>query len=70
MTINDLPVGRSVDETMRLVQAFQHADQHGEGELSPMHTPLEGGDRTQGYWFSSLPIPLPHTKTWGEGEVS
>ncbi|XP_059588262.1 peroxiredoxin-2 [Alligator mississippiensis] len=30
VTINDLPVGRSVDETMRLVQAFQHADQHGE----------------------------------------
>ena len=24
--MNDLPVGRSVDETMRLVQAFQHAD--------------------------------------------
>jgi len=26
ITMNDLPVGRSVDETMRLVQAFQHAD--------------------------------------------
>ena len=23
MTINDLPVGRSVDETLRLVKAFQ-----------------------------------------------
>jgi len=30
ITMNDLPVGRSVDETMRLVQAFQHADAHGE----------------------------------------
>ncbi|XP_062376600.1 peroxiredoxin-2-like [Sardina pilchardus] len=30
MTINDPPVGRSVDETLRLVQAFQHTDQHGE----------------------------------------
>ncbi|PAA46494.1 hypothetical protein BOX15_Mlig001710g4, partial [Macrostomum lignano] len=30
VTINDLPVGRSVDETLRLVQAFQHADKHGE----------------------------------------
>ncbi|KAF5299968.1 hypothetical protein FQA39_LY11341 [Lamprigera yunnana] len=30
MTINDLPVGRSVDETLRLVQAFQFTDAHGE----------------------------------------
>jgi len=30
MTINDLPVGRSVDETLRLVQAFQFTDVHGE----------------------------------------
>lgn len=30
ITINDLPVGRSVDETLRLVQAFQYTDVHGE----------------------------------------
>ena len=30
ITINDLPVGRSVDETLRLVQAFQHNEKHGE----------------------------------------
>lgn len=30
ITINDLPVGRSVDETLRLVQAFQYTDEHGE----------------------------------------
>ncbi|KAH7922242.1 2-cysteine peroxiredoxin [Leucogyrophana mollusca] len=30
ITINDLPVGRSVDETIRLVKAFQFADTHGE----------------------------------------
>jgi len=30
ITINDLPVGRSVDETLRLVQAFQFADKNGE----------------------------------------
>jgi len=30
MTLNDLPVGRSVEETFRLVQAFQYTDQHGE----------------------------------------
>ena len=26
ITMNDLPVGRSVDETIRLIQAFQHSD--------------------------------------------
>jgi len=30
ITMNDLPVGRSVDETIRLLQAFQYTDQHGE----------------------------------------
>jgi len=30
ITMNDLPVGRSVDETIRLVQAFQYTDKHGE----------------------------------------
>ena len=27
---NDLPVGRNVDEVLRLVQAFQYSDKHGE----------------------------------------
>ena len=30
ITINDLPVGRSVDETLRLIDAFQFTDKHGE----------------------------------------
>lgn len=30
MTVNDLPVGRSVDETLRVVEAFQYADKNGE----------------------------------------
>lgn len=30
ITINDLPVGRSVDEILRLVQAFQFVEKHGE----------------------------------------
>jgi len=30
ITINDLPVGRSIEETMRLVQAFQFVEEHGE----------------------------------------
>ncbi|KAJ7641035.1 peroxiredoxin [Roridomyces roridus] len=30
ITVNDLPVGRSVDETIRLVKAFQFTDEFGE----------------------------------------
>uniref|UniRef100_A0A8C9DUD7 Peroxiredoxin-2 n=1 Tax=Prolemur simus TaxID=1328070 RepID=A0A8C9DUD7_PROSS len=30
ITINDLPVGRSVDEALRLVQALQYTDEHEE----------------------------------------
>ncbi|EDV23012.1 Peroxiredoxin-2 [Trichoplax sp. H2] len=30
ITVNDLPVGRSVDETIRLVEAFQFTDEYGE----------------------------------------
>ena len=29
-TVNDLPVGRSVDETLRLLNAFKFTDEHGE----------------------------------------
>lgn len=29
-TINDLPLGRSVDEAIRVVDAYQHFEQHGE----------------------------------------
>src|SRR5687768_2643733 len=29
-TINDLPLGRSVEETLRLVDALQHTEEHGE----------------------------------------
>ena len=29
-TVNDLPVGRNVDEALRLIKAFQYTDEHGE----------------------------------------
>ena len=29
-TVNDAPVGRSVEETLRIISAFQYADKHGE----------------------------------------
>lgn len=37
ITVNDLPVGRSVDEALRLVQAFQYTDEHGEGEWTHIY---------------------------------
>jgi peroxiredoxin (alkyl hydroperoxide reductase subunit C) len=30
ITINDLPVGRSVDETLRLIKAFHYVEEQGE----------------------------------------
>ena len=30
ISMNDLPVGRNVEETLRLVKAFQYTDEHGE----------------------------------------
>lgn len=42
ITVNDLPVGRSVDETLRLVQAFQFTDEH--GEVCPAN--WKPGDKT------------------------
>lgn len=29
-TLNDLPLGRNVDETLRIIDALQHTEQHGE----------------------------------------
>lgn len=31
ITVNDLPIGRSVDETLRLVEACKFVDDNGEG---------------------------------------
>ncbi|KAK3089770.1 hypothetical protein FSP39_006370 [Pinctada imbricata] len=49
MTINDLPVGRSVDETLRLVQAFQFTDKHGEGKTS-IKFEIFKAIRVEGQW--------------------
>lgn len=43
ITMNDLPVGRSVDETLRLVQAFQYTDKHGEGTVKRCEERAEQG---------------------------
>lgn len=49
ITMNDLPVGRSVDETLRLVQAFQYTDKH--GEVCPANW-KPGGDTVRPFYGS------------------
>ena len=57
ITVNDLPVGRSVDEVLRLVRAFQYTDEH--GEVCPANwkpgakTMIDDPEKSQAY-FSTL----------------
>ena len=47
ISINDLPVGRNVDETLRLVQAFQYTDKYGEvcpAQWTPGAATMNPGD--------------------------
>ena len=50
ITISDLPVGRNVDETIRLVKAFQYTDKHGEvcpASWTPGKATMKPGDEAQ-----------------------
>lgn len=58
ITINDLPVGRSVDETLRLVQAFQYTDEHGEGIVPFYKSSFFSGIINLFYFYFSLPSQL------------
>ena len=57
-SINDLPVGRNPEETLRLVKAFQYVDEH--GEVCPANwkpgaktmKPDHGEDLTKNYFAS------------------
>ena len=57
ITVNDLPVGRSVDEVLRLVTAFQYTDEH--GVVCPANwkpgakTMIDDPEKSQAY-FSTL----------------
>lgn len=51
ITINDLPVGRSVDETLRLIDAFQFTEKY--GEVCPAN--WNAGDK--GIRADSKPLP-------------
>ena len=56
MQFNDTPVGRNVNEILRLVQAFQYSDKHGEVCPSKWQPGKEGIDpdhkskKTLDYW--------------------
>ena len=56
MQFNDLPVGRNVDEILRLVQGFQYSDEHGEVCPSKWKPGKKGIDTNHGslktikYW--------------------
>jgi alkyl hydroperoxide reductase subunit AhpC len=56
MTVNDANVGRNVDETLRILKAFQHSDKHGEVCPSNWNTgksgmvPSVGSKKLNDYW--------------------
>jgi len=56
ISINDLPVGRNVREILRLVQAFQYTDEHGEvcpeswTPGAPTMTPSHESEHLQEFW--------------------
>ena len=50
MSIGDLAVGRSVDETLRLIKAFQHTDAHGDAcpaSWTPGKATINSNDEAQ-----------------------
>jgi len=58
ITVNDLPVGRDVDETLRLVQAFQHVDKHGEvcpAGWKPGKPTIKPGVKESKEYFGKVP---------------
>lgn len=59
-SINDLPVGRNPEETLRLVKAFQHVEEHGEvcpANWSPGKKAMDAShtsQKTKEFWESEL----------------
>eukprot|EP00003_Mantamonas_plastica_P000104 TRINITY_DN1010_c0_g1_i1.p1 TRINITY_DN1010_c0_g1~~TRINITY_DN1010_c0_g1_i1.p1 ORF type:complete len:196 (+),score=69.46 TRINITY_DN1010_c0_g1_i1:237-824(+) len=57
VTVNDLPVGRSVDETLRLVKAFQFNDEHGEvcpANWQPGESTMKADPKGSKEYFNTL----------------
>jgi len=74
ITCNDLPVGRNVDEILRLVQGFQYVDVHGEvcpanwtpGAPTMIADPVKAND----YWKSTWSESAASGVVSGEGSVA
>ena len=64
ITVNDLPVGRNVDEIIRLIKAFQFVDVH--GEVCPAN--WQPGDAT----MNADPVKSKtyFNSTWGDSSVT
>lgn len=57
ITVNDLPVGRNVDEILRLVKAFQFTDEHGEvcpANWHPGDITMQADPQKSQAYFSSV----------------
>ena len=58
--VNDLPVGRSVDEVLRIIEAFQHVEKHGEvcpAGWKPGAAPMQADPKKSQEYFEA---------TWGK----
>lgn len=49
--IHDLPIGRSVDETLRVIEAIKFTDEHGEVKK---FTLLGPGWKKKSYWLTTM----------------
>ena len=57
ITVNDLPIGRSVSEVLRLVKAIQFADEHGEVcpiDWVPGKSTIKANPKESKEYFSKL----------------
>ena len=57
-TINDLPVGRNVDEVLRTINAFQYVEEHGEvcpANWNPGDKSMKPDPEGSKEYFSALP---------------
>ncbi|KAG9007425.1 cTPxI [Tulasnella sp. JGI-2019a] len=74
-TINDLPVGRSVEETIRLIKAFQYVEIHGEGcpanwDASTNSATIKLDPKGKLEWFEKNKLTNGHAQKNGHAKVN
>ena len=63
VTVNDLPVGRSVDEIIRLIKAFQYVEEHGEvcpANWQPGALTMKADTQGSKTYFAGKPLTTPY----------